>query len=634
MTVRVGINGFGRIGRNFFRAAQAARRRHRLRRRQRPRLARHDGPPAQVRLGPRHAAARRSRPPTDGIKVDGDELKVLAERDPAELPWGDLGVDVVVESTGFFTARDKAAAHLDAGAPLVDRVGARRPAPTPRSWSASTTHASTPKTAQGRLQRLLHDQLLRADGQGPRRRLRRRAGPDDHDPRLHRRPDARRRPAQDLRRARAAAINIVPTSHRRRPGHALVLESMKGKLDGTSLRVPVPTGSITDFIGILEAEATVDEINAAFAKAAESGPLKGILVLRGPDRVDRHRRLDPHSCIFDSELTMGMGNLVKVLGWYDNEWGYSNRLVDLMLYAGKKRRPRQLNELAVTDARSRRSRTSSAARVARRQADPRPRRLQRAARRRRARSPTTSASAPRCRRSSGCRSAAPRVVAASHLGRPKGKPDPKYSMDPVRGPARRAGARRRAAREPALRPGRGGQRPGLRRPAGRGHRRLRQRRLRRLAPRPRLDRRAAAVRSRRRGPPAAARGRGAARAARRARSGPFVAVLGGAKVCDKLGVIEALLDIVDALVIGGGDVLHVPRRAGPPDRRLAVRARPGRHVPRLLARRSEQARSTCRPTSSALDRRRRRRHVRHDACPTARRASTSAPARRPSSATS
>jgi glyceraldehyde 3-phosphate dehydrogenase len=143
-------------------------------------------------------------------------------------------------------------------------------------------------------------------------------------------------PHKDLRRARGAAINIVPTSTGAARSTSLVLESMKGKLDGTSMRVPVPTGSITDFNAILTKEATVDDINAAFAKAAKAGPLKGIIKYVEDPIVSSDIQGDPHSCIFDSELTMSMGNLVKVLGWYDNEWGYSNRMVDFMLYAGKK----------------------------------------------------------------------------------------------------------------------------------------------------------------------------------------------------------------------------------------------------------------------------------------------------------
>jgi glyceraldehyde 3-phosphate dehydrogenase len=143
-------------------------------------------------------------------------------------------------------------------------------------------------------------------------------------------------PHKDLRRARGAAINIVPTSTGAARSTSIVLAAMKGRLDGTSLRVPVPTGSVTDFNAILETEATVVEINAAFAKAARSGPLKGIVRYTEDPIVSSDIAGDPHSCVFDSKLTMSMGRLVKVLGWYDNEWGYSNRLVDLTIHVAKR----------------------------------------------------------------------------------------------------------------------------------------------------------------------------------------------------------------------------------------------------------------------------------------------------------
>jgi glyceraldehyde 3-phosphate dehydrogenase len=334
MTVRVGINGFGRIGRNLFRAASERgadidfvavndlgsldTMAH---------LLKYDSI-----LGTLPQTIKASK---DGIKVDDDEIKVLSVRNPAELPWGDLGVDLVVESTGLFTAREKAAVHLDAGAPLVivsapsagaDAtfvMGVNHTTFDPKvhkvvSNASCTTNCFVPMVKvlddafgveQG-LMTTIHaytgDQQL-VDG-----------------------------PHSDLRRARAAAINIIPTSTGAARATSLVLESMKGKLDGTSLRVPVPTGSITDFNAILSTEATVAEINAAFLKASKSGPLKGILKYTTEPIVSSDIQRDPHSCIFDSELTMSMGKLVKVLGWYDNEWGYSNRMVDFMLYAGKK----------------------------------------------------------------------------------------------------------------------------------------------------------------------------------------------------------------------------------------------------------------------------------------------------------
>src|SRR5262245_48292434 len=334
MTIRVGINGFGRIGRNLFRAAKKAgadidfvavndlgsvdTMAH---------LLKYDSVLGRLDYDIEATA--------DGIKVEGDTLQVLALRDPKELPWSDLGVDVVVESTGLFTSRDQAAAHLDAGAPYVivsapsagaDAtfvMGVNHTTFDPKvhkvvSNASCTTNCFVPMVKvlddafgveQG-LMTTIHaytgDQQL-VDG-----------------------------PHSDLRRARAAAINIVPTSTGAARATSLVLESMKGKLDGTSMRVPVPTGSITDFNAILATEASTKEINAAFAKAAKSGPLKGIIRYATEPLVSTDIQRDPHSCIFDSELTMSMGKLVKILGWYDNEWGYSNRMVDFMLYAGKK----------------------------------------------------------------------------------------------------------------------------------------------------------------------------------------------------------------------------------------------------------------------------------------------------------
>ena len=334
MTVRVGINGFGRIGRNFFRAAK-----------QRgvdidfvavndlgsldtmAHLLKYD---SVLGVLPNTIKAHK-----DGISVDGDVLKVLSERDPKALPWGELGVDLVIESTGIFTTRDTAAYHLEGGAPLVmvsapcdgadatfvygvnhkdfdfktDKV---------ISNASCTTNCFVPLVKvlddnfgveQGLMQTVhayTGDQML-VDG-----------------------------PHKDLRRARAAAINVIPTSTGAARATSLVLTAMKGKLDGTSLRVPVATGSIVDFTANLKKSATVEQINAVFKKAAASGPLKGILRYCDDPIVSSDIVTDPHSSIFDSGLTMSMGTMVKVLAWYDNEWGYSNRLVDTALYVGSK----------------------------------------------------------------------------------------------------------------------------------------------------------------------------------------------------------------------------------------------------------------------------------------------------------
>ncbi len=332
MTVRVGINGFGRIGRNFFRAIAAR------------------GADVEIvavnDLGSLKTMAHLLKydsvlgvlPNTieavdGGISIDGKVLKVLTERDPKALPWGALGVDLVIESTGIFTDRDKAAMHLEGGAPLVivsapsngadativfgvNQNDFKRGTHKVISNASCTTNCFVPMVkvlddafgVENGLMTTIHaytgDQSL-VDG-----------------------------PHSDLRRARGAAINIVPTSTGAARATSLVLESMKGKLDGTSLRVPVPTGSITDFVANLKKPASVEEINAAF-KAAASGPLKGILEYTDAPIVSSDIVTNSHSCIFDSDLTMSMGSLVKVLGWYDNEWGYSNRLVDLTLHVTK-----------------------------------------------------------------------------------------------------------------------------------------------------------------------------------------------------------------------------------------------------------------------------------------------------------
>jgi glyceraldehyde 3-phosphate dehydrogenase len=332
VTVRVGINGFGRIGRNFFRAIAAR------------------GADIEIvavnDLGSLKTMAHllkydsvlgvlpnKIEAVDGGISVDGKVLKVLTERDPKALPWGALGVDLVIESTGIFTDRDKAAMHLEGGAPLVivsapsngadativygvNHNDFQRGTHKVISNASCTTNCFVPMVkvlddafgVENGLMTTIHaytgDQSL-VDG-----------------------------PHSDLRRARGAAINIVPTSTGAARATSLVLESMKGKLDGTSLRVPVPTGSITDFVANLKKPATVEEINAAF-KAAADGPLKGILEYTDAPIVSSDIVTNSHSCIFDSDLTMSMGTLVKVLGWYDNEWGYSNRLVDLALHVAK-----------------------------------------------------------------------------------------------------------------------------------------------------------------------------------------------------------------------------------------------------------------------------------------------------------
>jgi glyceraldehyde 3-phosphate dehydrogenase len=334
MAVRIGINGFGRIGRQFVRAAKEQGADIDI-------VAANDvGPLATMVHLLKYDSVLGTLPydvqSTDnGIMVDGDELRILAEQDPKALPWDELGVDIVVESTGRYTHRDKAAAHLDAGAKLVivsapatdaDAtfvVGVNEDTFDPTrhkvvSNASCTTNCFVPMVkvlddafgVEKGLMTTVHaytgDQML-VDG-----------------------------PHKDLRRARSAAINIVPSSTGAARATGLVLQAMKGRLDGTALRVPVPDGSITDFVGVLSSDVTVEAVNDAFKAASESGPLAGVLVYSDEPLVSSDIVGSPASCTLDSKLTMTAGNLVKVLGWYDNEWGYSHRLVDLVRIAGAK----------------------------------------------------------------------------------------------------------------------------------------------------------------------------------------------------------------------------------------------------------------------------------------------------------
>ena len=332
MTIRVGINGFGRIGRNFFRAAKKSgadidfvavndlgsvdTMAH---------LLKHDSVMGQLDVDVEAT--------DDGIKVDGDVLKVLAVRDPKELPWGDLGVDVVLESTGIFTARDKAALHLDGGAPFVI-VSA------PSSGADGTFVVGVnDDTFDGATQKVVSNASCTTnclvpmikildDAFGVERGLMTTIHAYTGDQSL---VDG---PHKDLRRARAAAVNIIPTGTGAARATGLVLESMQGKLDGQSLRVPVPTGSITDFTGVLGREVSVDEVNEAFKAAATDGPLAKVVEYSEAPLVSTDIVGSPASCTYDSQLTQTIGNLVKVFGWYDNEWGYSNRLIDLVEIVG------------------------------------------------------------------------------------------------------------------------------------------------------------------------------------------------------------------------------------------------------------------------------------------------------------
>ncbi|MFN7149160.1 MAG: type I glyceraldehyde-3-phosphate dehydrogenase [Microthrixaceae bacterium] len=332
MTIRVGINGFGRIGRNFFRAAKAQGADIDF-------VAVNDlGKLDTMALLLKRDSVAGTYPGTitvvdGGIDVDGDVLKVVSHRDPADIPWGELGVDVVIESTGFFTDRDKAAAHLAGGAPrvIVSAPSGGADATFVMGVNDDTfdpakhlivSNASCTTNCFVPLIKVLDDAF------GVEKGLMNTIHAYTGDQSL---VDG---PHSDPRRARAAAINIVPTSTGAARATALVLESMKGKLDGTSLRVPVPTGSITDFTGLLKTEVTVEQVNEAFKAAASEGRLKGILEYTEEPIVSSDIVGSTYSSIFDSGLTMAMGNMVKVLSWYDNEAGYSNRLVDLAKIVG------------------------------------------------------------------------------------------------------------------------------------------------------------------------------------------------------------------------------------------------------------------------------------------------------------
>jgi glyceraldehyde 3-phosphate dehydrogenase len=337
MTVRVGINGFGRIGRNFFRAVQALNASGKA---DIEVVAANDLGDLTTMAHLLKYDSILGRYPEDvsvtddGIRVGNRTLKILAERDPAQLPWKDLGVDVVVESTGLFTDATKATAHLDGGAQKVIIsapaknedvtvvMGVNHTSYDPDSHHI-VSNASCTTNCLGPMAKALHEEF------GIVRGLMTTIHAYTQDQNLQ---DG---PHKDLRRARAAALNIVPTSTGAAKAIGLVMPELKGKLDGYALRVPVPTGSATDLTFEAGRETTTDEVNAA-VKAAAEGPLEGILRYTEDPIVSSDIVTDPASCIFDAGLTKVIGNQVKVVGWYDNEWGYSNRLADLVTYVGDK----------------------------------------------------------------------------------------------------------------------------------------------------------------------------------------------------------------------------------------------------------------------------------------------------------
>ncbi|MBA2384283.1 MAG: type I glyceraldehyde-3-phosphate dehydrogenase [Actinobacteria bacterium] len=328
MAIRVGINGFGRIGRNFFRAQLGRESELQI-------VAINDLGDAPTMahllkydstLGPLEGDVEVG----DGtISAGGETLQVLSERDPGDLPWGELGVEVVLESTGFFTKRAAAQKHIDAGA---KKVVISAPATEPDitivlgvnddSYDKDAHHvisnASCTTNCVAPLAKVLHDAFTIEQG------FMTTIHAYTADQRLQDMPH------EDLRRARAAAINLIPTSTGAARAIGLVLPELQGKLDGVAVRAPVPTGSVTDLVVRVGRETSTDEVNEAYRAAASSEPLEPYLQYSEDPLVSSDIVNSPYSCIFDSELTMANGRMVKVFGWYDNEWGYSCRLVDLL----------------------------------------------------------------------------------------------------------------------------------------------------------------------------------------------------------------------------------------------------------------------------------------------------------------
>ena len=333
MTVRVGINGFGRIGRNFFRAAVAQGADLEI-------VAVNDLTDNKTLAHLLKYDSILGRYPgeisydDESITVDGQKIMAYAERDPSKLPWGEIGADIVIESTGFFTDATKAKAHIDAGAKkgiisapaknedITVVIGVNDGDYDPAAHNV-ISNASCTTNCLAPMAKVLNDTV------GIVRGLMTTVHAYTADQNLQDGPHS------DLRRARNAALNIVPTKTGAAQAVALVLPELKGKFDGYALRVPTPTGSATDLTFVAGKETSVAEINAAI-KAAAEGPLAGILSYTEDPIVSKDIETDPHSVIFDAGCTKVIGDLVKVVGWYDNEWGYSNRLADLVVLVGSK----------------------------------------------------------------------------------------------------------------------------------------------------------------------------------------------------------------------------------------------------------------------------------------------------------
>jgi glyceraldehyde 3-phosphate dehydrogenase len=329
MSVKVGINGFGRIGRNFFRAAKQLDKDWDF-------VAVNDitDAPTLAHLLKYDSVLGRFGAEVgtneDGITVDGDPLKVLAVRDPAELPWKELGAQIVIESTGLFTDRERADKHIEAGA---EKVIISAPA---KGEDLTVVLGVNGDAYDGSQHNVISNASCTTNCVVPMAKVL-----DDafgiqtgFMTTIHAYTNDQNildLPHKDLRRARAAAVNIIPTSTGAAKATGVVMPHLKGRLDGISMRVPVPDGSVTDLVATLKREASVEEVNAAYRAAAESGPLaNGLLVYTEDPIVSSDIVGSPASCTFDAASTMAIGDTVKVVGWYDNEWGYSNRLVDLV----------------------------------------------------------------------------------------------------------------------------------------------------------------------------------------------------------------------------------------------------------------------------------------------------------------
>jgi glyceraldehyde 3-phosphate dehydrogenase len=326
LSVKIGINGFGRIGRNYFRAALAKGSDLEV-------VAVNDltDPKTLAHLLKYDSIAGKLNASVevdgDSIVVNGKRIKVLAERDPANLPWGELGVEIVIESTGFFTNADKAKAHIEAGAKkvLISAPATNEDATfvigvNEKTYDPAThniiSNASCTTNSLAPLAKVFNDKF------GIERGLMTTIHAYTADQNLQDGPHS------DLRRARAAALSIIPTSSGAAKAIGLVLPELAGRLDGYALRVPVPSGSITDLTLTTKSPVTVEEIKAAYKEAAE-GPLKGILEYTEDEIVSHDIVGNPHSSIFDAGLVRVLGDQVKISAWYDNEWGFSNRLVEL-----------------------------------------------------------------------------------------------------------------------------------------------------------------------------------------------------------------------------------------------------------------------------------------------------------------